>query len=323
MKEHILVTGGAGYIGSVVSEILLEKGYSIIVVDDLSEGKRDAVSKEAIFFENDFGDESFLEKLFSDFQISYVIHLAASANVPHSIAEPLLYYQNNTSKTIALLKKMKEFNIKNIIFSSTAAVFGEPLYTPIDEEHPTIPINPYGHSKLMIEQILKDSCNAYGINYVIFRYLCVAGATEFHGEARENETHLIPLVIGKILNEKNTLNVYGNDFETKDGTGIRDYFHVSDIADAHVLAIEKMEEVKNNIFNLGHEAGYSVLEIINSAEKLFNKKIGYEIKFRRNGDPAILVAKTTKAGKLLGWKAHRDLDEILRTTYHWQKNKKY
>jgi UDP-glucose 4-epimerase len=323
MKEWVLVTGGAGYIGSVVVELLLKKGYFIIVVDDLSEGNKGAVEKEAIFYQKDFGDSAFLEKLFSEYKISNVIHLAASANVPHSITDPLCYYQNNTSKTVTLLRIMNKFNIKNIIFSSTAAVFGEPLYTPIDEDHPTIPINPYGHSKLMVEQILKDCCIAYGINYVIFRYLCVAGATKLHGEARNHETHLIPLVISKVLNSEKSLNVYGTDFNTKDGSGVRDYFHVLDIAEAHVLAIEKSESVKNNIFNLGNEEGYSVLEIIASAEKLFDLKISFQIKPRRDGDPAILVAKTTKAKNLLGWSAKHNLNDILESTYNWQKNKKY
>lgn len=323
MKEYVLVTGGAGYIGSVVVELLLKKGYNIIVVDDLSGGNRDAVEKEALFFQEDFGDSAFLEKLFSEYKISNVIHLAASANVPHSIIDPLCYYQNNTAKTVSLLISMKKFNIKNIIFSSTAAVFGEPLYTPIDEEHPKIPINPYGHSKLMIEQILKDCCIAYGINYIVFRYLCVAGATMKHGEARDHETHLIPLVISKVLNNEKSLNVYGTDFNTRDGSGIRDYFHVLDIAEAHVLAIEKTESVKNTIFNLGNEKGHSVLEIITSAEKLFNLKIPYQIKPRREGDPAILVAKTTKAKNLLGWSAKHSLKDILESTYYWQKNKKY
>ena len=175
----------------------------------------------------------------------------------------------------------------------------------------------------MIEQILKDCCIAYGINYIVFRYLCVAGATKTHGEARDHETHLIPLVINKVLNNEKSLNVYGTDFNTRDGSGVRDYFHVLDLAEAHVLAIEKTESVNNNIFNLGNEEGHSVLEIITSAEKLFNLKISFQIKPRREGDPAILVAKTTKAKNLLGWSAKHNLNDILESTYNWQKNKKY
>jgi UDP-glucose 4-epimerase len=323
MNQGVLVTGGAGYIGSIMTEILLKKGFNIVVVDDLTEGKREAVCREAVFFENDYGDENFLDTLFDHYKFSFIIHLAASANVPHSITEPLIYYQNNTSNTVSLLKKMKERNIKNIIFSSTASIYGEPKYTPIDEEHPTIPINPYGQSKLMIEQIIKDCSKAFGLNYVIFRYLCVAGATELHGEARHNETHLIPLVVNAILNKENQINVYGNNFETKDGTGVRDYFHVLDIVDAHLLAIKKMNFIKNNIFNLGQEKGYSVLEIIKTSEKLFNTKINYKIKNRRIGDPAILIAKTNKAQNILGWNARRNLRSIIKSTYYWQKNKKY
>lgn len=323
MNEFILITGGAGYIGSIIAEVFQQNGYKIIVIDNLSDGRAEAVSDEIVFYQDDYGNPALLERIFSEYKISFVIHLAASANVPHSIIEPILYYENNTAKTITLLKKMKEYKINNIIFSSTAAVFGEPTYTPIDELHPTIPINSYGSSKLMIEQIIKDCSKAYGLNYIMFRYLCVAGATELHGEARKNETHLIPLVIKKILNRNSNLFVFGNDFNTKDGTGIRDYFHVLDIADAHLLAINKINEAKNNIFNLGFEEGYSVLEIINAAEKLFNTRIDYKLAQRRQGDPAVLVANSAHAGKILGWKPKRTLNEILLSTYNWQKNPQY
>jgi UDP-glucose 4-epimerase len=323
VNNIVLITGGAGYIGSVIAEVFLNNGFKVIVVDNLSDGKIEAVSKEAVFFQEDFGNPSVLDSIFSNYKIDFVIHLAASANVPHSIVDPIEYYENNTAKTILLLKKMMKYNVKNIIFSSTAAVFGEPVYTPIDELHPTIPINPYGHSKLMLEQIIKDCSLAYGMNYIIFRYLCVAGATELHGEARQNETHLIPLVVKKMLHKESNLFVFGNDFETKDGTGVRDYFHVLDIADAHLLAINKIGEVKNNIFNLGIEEGYSVLEIINEAQQLFNVEIAYEVRERRNGDPAILVACTKHAEKTLGWKAKRTIKEIITSAYNWQKNPKY
>ncbi|MDD5570022.1 MAG: UDP-glucose 4-epimerase GalE [Bacteroidales bacterium] len=323
MNEYILVTGGAGYIGSIIVEILQNNGFKVIVIDNLSNGKKEALSEDVKFFKGDFADTLILNKIFNEYKINFVIHLAASANVPHSLIDPIQYYENNTSKTVTLLKKMKEKSVKNIIFSSTAAVYGEPVYTPIDETHPTIPINPYGHSKLMIEQIIKDCRKAFDLNYIIFRYLCVAGATELHGEARKNETHLIPLVINKIINNNSNLYVFGNDFNTIDGTGIRDYFHVLDIADAHILAINNINEVKNNIFNLGFEKGYSVLDIINFANDLFKVNIDFKIKQRREGDPAILVASTKNAEKKLGWKAKRTLNEILLSTYNWQKNPKY
>lgn len=325
MNKTVLITGGAGYVGSVITEVLLDTGYKVFVIDDLSNGNDVAVDDRAYFYENDFADNVLLDHIFGNEKIDFVIHLAASAMVSDSVSNPCLYYYNNTVKTLSLLHNMVEYGVKNIIFTSTAAVFGEPKYNPIDESHPLEPISPYGQSKLMIEKILSDFHKAYGINYVIFRYLNVAGATDKHGESRREESHLIPRVIKNILGDKLPLYVYGDKFDTRDGTGIRDYFHVLDIADAHIMAMDKFDciEIKNQIFNLGHEEGYSVYEIINAVETMFNVKVNYSIAPARHGDPSMIVANTTKAKRDLGWYPQRDLADILMSAYNWQVNRTY
>jgi UDP-glucose 4-epimerase len=317
---NILITGGAGYIGSVVAEILEKQGHSIIIVDDLRDGNLKAVSKTARFYCNNFGDPDALHQIFSENTIDVVFHFAASANVPHSKVEPLEYYENNTSNTITLLHFMKKFGVLKIIFSSTAAVFGEPQYTPINEDHPLKPINPYGYSKLCCEEILKDCYHAYGIKYVIFRYFCAAGATKEHGESRIHESHLIPIVLDTLLNKRDEVPVFGNDFDTVDKTGVRDYIHVTDIANAHILGMEMLEHTSGEIFNLGTGKGYSVLEIIKTTEEIFGKNIPYKIYERREGDPATLVASYEKAEKLLHWKPKNALQDILISAYNWRNN---
>ncbi len=325
MKKKVLITGGGGYIGSVVTEVLIQSGFSVIVLDDLSTGNKEAVDNRALFFKENFANPNVLNWVFGEYKIDFVIHLAASAHVSNSVVNPCLYYHNNTAQTLTLLHHMVKHKVKNIIFTSTAAVFGEPQYNPMDENHPQIPICPYGTSKLMVEQILRDLSVAYDLNYIIFRYLCVAGASERHGEARREETHLIPQVVRKAIYNDKPLVVYGDKFPTRDGTGIRDYFHVLDIADAHLLAMAKMhnEDVKNQIYNLGHEQGYSVFEIIHAVEQMTGKKIIYTIAPPRKGDPSEIVSNSTKAKSLLGWTPKRGLDEILKSAYEWQKNRRY
>lgn len=317
---NILLTGGAGYIGSVVAEILEKKSHSIIIVDDLRDGNLKAVSKNARFYCHDFGNPETLHQIFSENSIDVVFHFAASANVPHSKVEPLEYYENNTSNTMTLLRFMMKFGVKKIIFSSTAAVFGEPQYSPINEDHPLTPINPYGYSKLFCEEILKDCYHAYGIKYVVFRYFCAAGATKEHGESRKHESHLIPIVLDTLLNKRDEVPVFGNDFDTVDKTGVRDYIHVTDIANAHILGMEMLENTSGEIFNLGNGKGYSVLEIIKATEEIFGKKIPFKIYGRRDGDPATLVASSEKAEKLLHWKPENTLKDILLTAFQWRKN---
>lgn len=321
--KTILITGGAGYIGSVVSELLEKKGHTIIVIDDLSEGKREAVSSSSIFYKSNFGDTNTLEEIFGKHQIDFVFHFAAFANVPDSVVNPLKYYENNVGNTISLLKMMIKFNVKKIIFSSTAAVFGEPVYTPIDEKHILNPVNPYGMSKLMVENILSDFSKAYGLNFIAFRYFCAAGSTKDHGESRDYETHLIPVILDQVLNKRDYIIVFGNSFDTSDGTGIRDFIHVEDIASAHILAMENFDRVGNKFFNLGNGKGYSVLEVIKEVEKYLNTKVSYKIGEQRPGDPAVLVASYENAFQQLGWKPFKTLEDIIISAYNWRKNPKY
>jgi len=319
----ILLTGGAGYIGSVTTTKLIKKNKKVVVIDDLSEGSQEAVSCKAILYKGDFGDKVLLRKIFAKHKIDSVMHFAASANVPDSVINPQKYYANNVLNTISLLQIMLEFDVKKIIFSSTAAVYGEPQYTPIDEKHPKEPINPYGFSKLFIEQILKDYADAYKLKYIIFRYFCAAGAIDENGESREKETHLIPLVIDAAINTGKIIHIFGNDFSTKDGTGVRDYIHVEDIANAHVLGIEQIERVNNDVFNLGTNSGYTVHEIIETTRKLLNKEINFLIDNKRHGDPAVLVASNEKAKKQLHWQPEKDISDIIKSAYKWRMSPKY
>jgi len=322
--KKILITGGAGYIGSVVVELLLkENNYHITIIDNLSEGNRKAVPEGVAFYEKDFGNRRFLNDLFKKSDFDFVIHLAASANVPDSVINPREYYYNNVTNTLTLLDVMLSFNVKNIIFSSTAAVYGEPKYSPIDEAHPKVPVNPYGYSKLIIEKVLQDYSNAYGLNYVAFRYFCAAGATSDHGESRQKETHLIPLVVDTALNKREKVKVFGNGFSTKDGTGVRDFLHVVDIARAHKMAIDRFEKVKNNFFNLGNNEGFSVLDIISTAQKHLSTMISWEYGHERPGDPAALVASNEKARKILGWYPDNNIESIILSAYNWRKHPIY
>ena len=322
---EILITGGAGYIGSVVGEHLHTLGYNLVVVDDLRDGKKEAVPAGATFYEANFSDEHILDTIFSTHNITTVIHLAASANVPDSVVRPLPYYQNNVTGTISLLKKMKQYSVKSILFSSTAAVYGIPVNDTIIETDILKPVNPYGWSKLFDEQIIVDTAAAHGLEFIIFRYFCAAGATALHGESRGYESHLIPLVIDTALGKRDEIKVFGNQFPTPDGTGVRDYIHVSDIARAHELAINAMlhAKVTNQIFNLGTNAGYSVLEIIEETEKVLGQKVNFTIVNERPGDPPSLIALAHKAKELLGWEPRYNLQDIITSVYAWRNNPRY
>lgn len=315
----ICVTGGAGYIGSVVTEYLLEAGHDVVIVDNLSTGHRSAVAGGVEFHEGDLLDEDFIDDILSG-GIDAVCHFAAFSQVGESVAEPLKYYRNNVTGAIGLLGAMKRAGIKYFLFSSTAAVYGEPSRIPIDEESMLLPVNAYGNTKLAIERMLEDCSGAWGLEALSLRYFNAAGATATHGEDHRPETHLIPLVIDAALGKRGELVVYGSDYETEDGTCVRDYIHVKDLATAHVLGLEKLAEGITGSLNLGNGSGFSVLQVIEAAERVTGLEVPRRIGGRRAGDPAVLVASSGKAERLLGWKRlHPDIETIIRDAFEWRR----
>jgi UDP-glucose 4-epimerase len=324
---YILVTGGAGYIGSVVCRTLLGRGHDVLVVDNLVEGHRAALPTGAPFLSGDIGNQVFLRRVFEGYPIEAVLHLAAYCLVGESVQNPGKYYTNNVSNGVVLLEMMKAFGVDKIIFSSTAAVYGEPLSTPIGEDHPTSPMNPYGHSKLIFEQILDWYGRSYDLKSIVFRYFNAAGAVDRLGEDHDPETHLIPLVLKRVLEtrpessggrEPRALTVFGLDYPTPDGSCIRDYIHIEDLALAHVLALEKIDKIGRGTFNLGNTSGFSVLEVIRTAEAVIGAPIPYQVGSRRPGDPAVLVASSERAREVLGWQPrHPDLKDILSSAWMW------
>jgi UDP-glucose 4-epimerase len=320
---NILVTGGAGYIGSVAIEKLLMLGFNVFCLDNLSNGKLKAIEPNCTFFNGSFGDSDLLENIFSSNKIDFVFHFAAEANVPDSLKNPEKYYSTNIIYSINLLNKMIEHGINKLVFSSSAAVYGDPIYSPIDELHSVEPINPYGYTKLVFENIMKDYENAYGLEHISFRYFCAAGASSKHGESRNHESHLIPNVVDHILKKKTEIYVYGNDFDTIDGTGVRDYVHVEDIVNAHIMAIKKIKKCTGKKYNIGTSIGFSVLEVIKEAENIFSQKANLNIKERREGDPAILVATSDLIQSDFSWTPKRTLTDMLLSTYEWRKNPLY
>ena len=321
----ILVFGGAGYIGSHTVKHLLDNGYQVVVADNLIYGHREAVDKRAIFEHADVLDEYSLYDWLKQHKLEGVIHFAAFAYVGESVAEPQKYYFNNVVGTINLLNVMMEHNVKDIVFSSTCATYGEPKYTPIDENHPQNPINPYGRTKLMIEQIFADYERAYGLRHIALRYFNAAGcsADGSIGESHTPETHLIPLVLKAITGERKSISVFGTDYDTPDGTCIRDYIHVEDLACAHRLALEKLP-VYSGCINLGTGIGTSVKEIIIAAEEVSGKKCPVEYGNRRAGDPARLFADNRKAKEILGWEpAYKNIKDIIQTAWNWEINRRF
>jgi UDP-glucose 4-epimerase len=316
----ILVVGGAGYIGSHLVKELVEKD-QVIVLDNLSTGHRYLVDERAVFVQGDLGNKTDLEPIFEKYPIKAVMHFAASSLVGESVVNPLKYYQNNVAATLTLLQTMLKYNVKNFIFSSTAATYGIPNVKIITEDCPTNPINPYGRSKLMVEQILEDFASAYGLNYVVLRYFNAAGAHESAeiGEDHNPETHLIPIILQHLLGKSEKISVYGTDYDTPDGTCIRDYIHVTDLAKAHILALEALLTVKKKtaVYNLGNGLGYSVKEVIETCEKVTGCKAIIEYTDRRPGDPALLVASSQKIYDELGWKAEYSLEEIIASAWKW------
>ena len=324
MAKTVLLTGGAGYIGSHTNKYLHSLGINTIVLDDLSDGHKEAVGEELIM--GDFGDKALLEKIFTENQIDGIIHFAAFASVPDSVQRPARYYHNNVTNMQTLLDACVEHGVNNFVFSSSAATFGNPQYVPMDENHPQEPINPYGMTKLIGEHLLQDYERAYGLKYVAFRYFCAAGDSEDSsiGEAHNPETHLIPVMVKAMLSGK-PFNVFGNDYDTRDGSCIRDFIHVDDLAAAHYLGLKHLWDGKNSDkFNLGSNDGFTVLEMIQALERVSGKEVPYVIAGRREGDPAALVASNAKAKEVLGWEPKRsDIDTILRDALNWEQNRTY
>jgi UDP-glucose 4-epimerase len=316
----VLVAGGAGYIGSHTVAELVENGEEVVVVDNLVKGHREAVGK-CKFYHGDLRDSSFLNSVFSENKIDSVIDFAASSLVGESVAEPLEYYKNNVVSVMNLLEKMKEYEVPFIVFSSTAAVYGEPENIPILETDRTEPTNPYGETKLAIEKMLMWCEKAYCIKYVSLRYFNAAGARidGSIGEDHEPESHLIPIVLQAALGKREAVQIYGYDYPTPDGTCIRDYIHVTDLADAHILALNSLREGKGSgIYNLGNGKGFSVKDVIEMARKVTGHPIPAEITQRRMGDPAVLVASSEKIKRELKWTPrYNDLETIIRSAWRW------
>lgn len=321
----ILVCGGAGYIGSHCVYKLIDKGEKVIIIDNLETGNRQAIHPEAVFYKGDIRDEEFLQDVFKKENIDGVIHFAANSLVGESMVNPLKYFNNNVHGTEVLLKAMVDNGMDKIIFSSTAAVYGEPDKKLIDEDTLTNPTNTYGETKLTMEKMMKWVDRVHGLKYVSLRYFNVAGAHESGviGEGHDPETHLIPLVLQVPLGKREQIMIFGDDYPTKDGTCIRDYIHVEDLIDAHLLALEYLNRGENsNIFNLGNGEGFSVKEIIDASERVTGQSIKREIAPRRPGDPALLVASSEKARKVLGWKPnYTNIDDIISSAWNFhQKN---
>ena len=317
----ILVVGGAGYIGSTMVKRLVEKGQDVVVVDNLSTGHRKAVDPKARFYEGSIADHAFMNDVFNKEDIDTVVHFAAFSIVPESMDKPLKYFDNNTAGMIALLEEMRDHDVKRIIFSSTAATYGIPEKSPIEESDRQDPINPYGESKLMMEKIIKWADKAYGIKFVALRYFNVAGAYPDGsiGEDHGPETHLTPIILQVALGKRDELKIFGDDYNTPDGTNVRDYVHVLDLADAHILAIDYLKAGNDsNIFNLGSSTGFSVKQMVEAARKATGKAIPAQIAPRRPGDPDSLIAASDKARKVLHWKPqYDDVEEIIKTAWNW------
>jgi UDP-glucose 4-epimerase len=323
---QVLVTGGAGYIGSHTVRKLLKKGYEVIILDNLSRGHIESVPENVKFEKVDLLDNEGLKKVFAKNIIDAVVHFAAFAYVGESVENPGMYYRNNVIGSFNLINTANEFKVKKFVFSSTCSAYGNPERIPISEEQPTAPINPYARTKLIIENILGDYDVSSGLRYSALRYFNAAGDSDDSsiGESHDPEPHLIPLVLFTALGKRGSIKIYGDDYETKDGTCIRDYIHVNDLADAHVRALEYLNDKNpSTVINLGTGEGYSVKEIIDAAREITGLEIKSEITGRRAGDPAVLVADNAKAKKLLGWKPEYDLKRTLETAWNWHKNQKY
>jgi len=317
----ILVTGGAGYIGSVTVEKLQAAGESVVVLDDLARGHREAVTRETPFYQGRVGDRALIAKIAAEHKLESCVHFAALAYVGESVQSPEKYFENNVEQGIAFIGALLSAGVRRIVFSSTCATYGEPDRIPISEQCPQWPKNPYGWSKLLMERLFDSYDTAHGLKFASLRYFNAAGATQRCGEHHEPETHLIPIVLEAAAGERSEVPVFGSDYPTPDGTAIRDYVHVADLADAHIRALEHLRKGgKSDFVNLGTGDGYSVLEVIETARRVTGGEIRVRKEARRAGDPARLVADAAKARSVLGWApAMSDLSSIIRSAWEWKK----
>jgi UDP-glucose 4-epimerase len=316
---RILVTGGAGYVGGTVAQLLLDHGHQVVIYDNLCHGHRSLVPSGAEFVEAELADHSTLEKVLHT-GIDGVMHFAALIEAGESMKKPEIYFRNNSATTLSLFESMLATGVNRLVFSSTAAVYGEPESTPILEEAPLRPTNAYGESKLLVEQMLNWLNRIHGFRYASLRYFNVAGAIEGRGEAHEPESHIIPLVLDVALGRRKDIKIFGQDYPTSDGTCVRDYIHVHDLARAHLLAFEALKERDRLIYNIGNGVGFTVREVVESARRVTGHPIPVEECPRRPGDPAVLIASSEKIGRELGWvPAYSKLDDIIETAWKWHK----
>jgi UDP-glucose 4-epimerase len=318
----ILVTGGAGYIGGTVTHLLLDRGYSVVVYDNLCHGARSMVPAGATFVEGDVADRKRLEEIFADNSFAGVMHFAALIEAGESMHKPELYFRNNTAATLGLLEAMVKKKLTRLVFSSTAAVYGEPISTPIAEDAALTPTNAYGESKLLVEQMLSWIHRIHGLRYASLRYFNVAGAIPGRGEAHEPESHLIPLILDVALGRRKSIKIFGQDYPTVDGTCIRDYIHVHDLAEAHLLAFAALDVRDRMIYNLGNGHGFTVREVVESVRRVTGHPIPVEEMPRRPGDPATLIASSARIESDLGWKPkYTQIDDIVRSAWVWHQQR--
>jgi UDP-glucose 4-epimerase len=317
----VLVTGGAGYIGSAFVEQLVASGEDVVVLDDLSRGHRGALHPDATFYEGRTGDRALVARIAKEHPLDACVHFAALAYVGESVTAPARYYDNNFTQAQVLFEALLDAGVKQVVFSSTCATYGVPQETPIPESHPQWPINPYGWSKLFVERMLQDFDRAYGVRFVALRYFNAAGATRKRGERHEPEPHLIPLALAAAAGLRPKLSVFGTDYPTPDGTAVRDYIHIEDLGEAHLLALRHLRDGGDSEYlNLGNGTGYSVLEVIETARKVTGLEVPFENASRREGDPPRLVGDARRAREVLGWKPKRSaLEEIIGSAWEWQK----
>jgi UDP-glucose 4-epimerase len=324
MKLNVLVTGGAGYIGSHAVLALLDAGYRAVVIDNLVTGFRWAIADDAAFYQGDISDDALIQKIISEQRIDAIMHFAGSVVVPESVENPLKYYDNNTARSRSLIESAVSGGVRHMIFSSTAATYGIPESSPVREDMPTVPINPYGTSKLMTEMMLRDVAAAHDFNYCALRYFNVAGADPLcrTGQSTVGATHLLKIAVEAALGKRASVSVFGTDYATQDGTGVRDYIHVSDLAAAHVIALEALvaDPARSHTLNCGYGHGYSVMQVLDAVDRVTNKKLDRKMEGRRAGDPDALISDNRAIKEHFDWEPqYDDLDQIVQHALAWER----